>query len=374
MSIHRSILIFLSLTSFQSIAQVRLSKASVVQLRNEFCLLKPIRNLQIIEINRSFNSLNHTENSDTFFTQYIINGGQMQLWLSKGEMDILVFGGNIYEFYHKSNKYKMHEFKGDCEDVTGRIANQYLNDVKDCPTFDKFELTKYKIWSDSMSYELFRQTGIVDSLYIRESLANGKLIYTEQEFVLNGVKFSHKASLISLKLGTLDSIEFTSKMLNYIKSHIEKYAKIEQISYDAMLIDSNIFKGDLPFLNLNNQKVSLLPSNKASLFVFSFVGCVPCALLKHELSKLTDTSNLKFQIYIVNSSDSNERIYKEMERYNQSFQYLRMGAFEEKSNFQVSGFPTIYIVDSYGNILYHKRSYNFEMIDDIIRIIQKEQS
>ena len=374
MGIRRSILIILSFTTFQSIAQVKLSKTSVVQKRNEFCQLKSIRNLQIIEINSSYNSLNQTEKTDTFFTQFIINGGQVQLWVKKGEKDILVFGGNIYEFYHKSNKYKMYEFKGDFEDVTGRMANQYLSAVKDCPTYDNFELTNYKIWSDSLSYELFRRSGIVDSLYIRESLTNRELIYTEQEFGLKGVKFNHKAYLVSLKFGAIDSIEFTSKMINYLKMHIEKYSKIGQQARDVVQIDSNIFKRDLPFLNLNNQKVSPFPINKTSVFVFSFVGCVPCALLKHELSKLTDTSHSKFQIYIVNSSDSNERIYKEMERYNQSFQYLRIEASEEKANFQVSGFPTIYIVDSQGNILYHKRSYNFEMIEDIIQIIQNEQS
>lgn len=354
----------------QTSAQIKEPKEYVVQKRNEICKAKPYINLNLVEINTSINSLNGIEKIDTVHTQMVMNSSQFLLWVSKRNKDIIVINGKSYEFFHSSKSYRVSDFIGNFEDITGRIATQYLDSFTECPSYENYELIDFSIHSDTVSYKFFRNGGLTDSLYISESICNGRLLATSQEFLMNGVKFKHKAFLNKLEIGSLDSLEFLSNLKDWILSRENEYAIISPIPRIEGALDSTCFNGDLPFYDLENNKFPGLSQNEPSIFIFSFVGCVPCAMLKHQISEFMDSSFSKFQVYIVNSTDSNDRIYKEMEKYSKSIHYLMLDASIEKSRFNISGYPTSFIVNKRGNILYHKKGFNVEMIDEIKLVLK----
>lgn len=108
---------------------------------------------------------------------------------------------------------------------------------------------------------------------------------------------------------------------------------------------------------------------KATLIEFTFNSCAACILAIPILKRLNEKYKGKsLQIININTLDSKESVLKFVNKHNLQFPVLLNGKAIGKS-FQVSAYPTFYLIDQEGNIVYSAHGYNDDLEQRLIHQI-----
>jgi thiol-disulfide isomerase/thioredoxin len=143
------------------------------------------------------------------------------------------------------------------------------------------------------------------------------------------------------------------------------------VSRPAPLFDLPAAAGGKVSLN------DLLASKKAVLINFWFYGCGPCRAETPHLQKLyTQLKDKGFEIVAINLGDPPDAVQKYIKDFNVTFPVAlggspRNGERSVFSDYGVSAYPTNFLIDHDGKVVWHNRGYEESAIEELRKELEK---
>ena len=147
---------------------------------------------------------------------------------------------------------------------------------------------------------------------------------------------------------------------------LSKYSIIEGTvkSEKLEIFDSSIIASNWEFYDLDSLPLKI-DQDIGKILIFSFIGCVGCTWIKKDVGLWLDTTNYKIPVYVINVYDPLFKVREQASKENWNFKYLTADIKYLKANFDISGFPTVMLIDKNGRVLYRKTGYNGKDMDVI---------
>ena len=147
---------------------------------------------------------------------------------------------------------------------------------------------------------------------------------------------------------------------------LSKYSIIEGTvkSEKLEIFDSSIIASNWEFYDLDSLPVKI-DQDIGKILIFSFIGCVGCTWIKKDVGLWLDNTNYKIPVYVINVYDPIFKLREQASKENWNFKYLTADIKYLKANFDISGFPTVMLIDKNGRVLYRKTGYNGKDMDVI---------
>lgn len=144
----------------------------------------------------------------------------------------------------------------------------------------------------------------------------------------------------------------------------ENFDKINRTKLSTHLSKKTKCEESIPFKSSNDVLKS--PQNSKLVFIYSYLGCPPCMLLKNELTKMAVEGFVdKNRIKVVNCKDSKEAIDKYILNKRVPFEYLGDGFTCEGGTF-----PLIVGYDNQGNLEWTDYGYDKKLLSKIKRYLE----
>jgi len=169
--------------------------------------------------------------------------------------------------------------------------------------------------------------------------------------------------------------ELRSFKMDSIKAHI-KPKKIPAV----FMLNRNMLKpGEMaPKFSLNNTEGKMVQladyKGKLVLLDFWYAACKPCIKASYELDKLQkEFSNRGLVILGMNTMDKASKIKRHSQKYHMNYSSL-LCTREVKSAYKINSYPSFYLIDKTGKIVYSTAGFSSDLSSDLESVILQELS
>lgn len=157
----------------------------------------------------------------------------------------------------------------------------------------------------------------------------------------------------------------------YYSTYAKEYKPAES-DVASTLPPLGTFAPDWQLMTYNGNKQLSLGNLKGKVILLDFwiKNCGPCILSVAHLNKLREQfQNVDFELISINSYDLKEDVGKFLDKYKIEYPILLNGK-NTAINYGVSAFPTFFIIDKTGKILYSQTGFDESSISKIEQIIK----
>ncbi|MBK9107355.1 MAG: TlpA family protein disulfide reductase [Saprospiraceae bacterium] len=157
---------------------------------------------------------------------------------------------------------------------------------------------------------------------------------------------------------------------------------LEAIPFGYKIVDFSLVKEFKPLpkgtaapnwnlISLSNKKICLYDfRNKVVLLHFFYKGCYPCLLSLPSLKELHDKFYSKgLRIIGINPIDESKSELSEFIKKHDINYFILMDSANVARDYNVNGYPTLYIIDKQGNIVYTNLGYDKDLVNTVSKLV-----
>jgi len=253
--------------------------------------------------------------------------------------------------------------------------------------FDAFQLKKH----------LFSKNNVAPI----DTVIDGKEYLLVKTLHPNDGDYTQRTDQIFINKSTfwIEKFSYYAKYIDQEQIQIFEYSNIEPVSFNInqkqAFIDSlekvgyairkyerpvrpklNIGADVLPFLALQypaNDSVFIPEKGKITILDFWYTSCMPCAKSIPDLNKVYEKYKSQIQVYGVNpfpeDMEKPEKVTAFLKRTPINYPIVVANGDDDLGHLKISGFPTIYVVDENGKLVFQKMGYNEN--EDMVQILDE---
>ena len=318
------------------------------------------------------------DTNDSVFGGYV--------WINSDSVDRYYNTKNLYIIYHKEKviiKYQKHESFGiKSKDVGETINIHFLNSKKLLDYIDDSTIVNKITQENLLGNEVWKwNLSFPDEEYVK-NIKENKWI-DRNSYSIKKMSFSvdmqnenqyNEWNINNIKYDKISPDELENRFLKYKKKYVVKnyvkkaFKKPLNTGTHFPKLEGKLY-GDSKIISLKDLEANIV------LLDFWYMDCPHCIKAFHHLNDLySNYSNKGLKILSINPFNNNskdlDRLPNFLKENRINFPIMFINRNDAKK-YRVFGYPTFYILDKKGNIIYSKSGYSdkiAEKIDSIIKI------
>ncbi len=312
---------------------------------------------------------------DTILFKFSISDDGVRTAWNKTELnDKIQFNDHIYIIDHRKKEVLIEDLHKSeyCNDLNNGLSSEYI-ELKRCN--DTLEFSVDSVVNYHNSWTIITKHNRVTGYQLTYKYVDSIRCSVHVDYTVNDITYKNYYDILEHKLNAKEDTTIVQEIRDYLNGILETYNLVEnkqKTAPEKVKLDSGIFMKSWNFYDLDSN-VAVFEENKSQVLIFTFIGCLGCEWLISDLSGYLDSSKLSLTPVFIYIYDPIDRIKLRSLKYGNKFRFLVTQADYLKSTFQVSGFPTIIILDENKKLIYRRSGYGKSHLSQIVEQINSVQ-